>query len=94
MVTGEKFTRAVDLVIEITSHGKVNRERDLMVKRQLYAKYGMNEYWIVDTENHSVLMYRLREQALAETAMATGDDEITSHLLPEFHLTVNRIFNF
>lgn len=50
VVTGERFTRAVDLVIEIISSGKENRERDLKFKRQLYAKYGVQEYWIVDRE--------------------------------------------
>ena len=38
VVTGEKFTGAPDLVIEVMSPGKENRNRDLLVKRQLYAK--------------------------------------------------------
>jgi len=38
VVNGEKFTRAVDLIIEIISPGKENRERDLTVKRQLLCK--------------------------------------------------------
>jgi len=33
------------LVIEILSPGKENRDRDLLVKRQLYGKYGVGEYW-------------------------------------------------
>ncbi|MEP6743062.1 MAG: Uma2 family endonuclease [bacterium] len=94
VVTGEKFTRAVDLVIEIISPGKENRERDLMVKRQLYAKYGVQEYWIADSDNLSVLIFRLREQTLEEIAVVTADDELISPLLPAFHLKVNAIFNF
>ena len=39
------------------SPGKENRDRDLLVKRQLYAKYGVREYWIVDTENRMVEVY-------------------------------------
>jgi Uma2 family endonuclease len=92
VVTGEKFTRAVDLVIEIISPGKENRERDLTVKRQLYAKYGVNEYWIVDSENSSVFIFRLREQTLLEIAVVSGDD-VTSPLLPGFQLKVEAIFN-
>ncbi len=94
VVTGEKFTRAVDLVIEVISPGKANRERDLLAKRQLYAKYGVQEYWIVDSENSSVLVFRLREQTLEETATLKGDDRITSPLLPGFELRVNAIFTF
>jgi len=94
VVTGEKFTRAVDLVIEIISPGKENRERDLTVKRQLYAKYGVKEYWIVDSENSSVLIFRLREQTLEEIVVVSADEEITSPLLPGFQLKVKAIFNF
>ena len=94
VVTGEKFTRAVDLVIEIISPGKENRERDLSVKHQLYAKYGVKEYWIVDSENSSALIFRLREQTLEEIVVVSADEEITSPLLPGFQLKVKAVFNF
>ena len=93
VVTGERFTRAVDLVVEILSSGKENRERDLSVKRQLYAKYGVEEYWIVDRENQCILLYRLRGNILEETAKLNANDEITSPLLPQFQLKVSSIFN-
>src|SRR3989454_12565817 len=60
VVTGEKFTGALDLIIEVMSRGKENRDRDLLVKRQLYGKYGVAEYWIVDAENRLVEVYRLQ----------------------------------
>jgi len=94
VVTGEKFTRAVDLVIEIISPGKENRGRDLTVKRQLYAKFGVEEYWIVDSENSSVLIFRFRDQTLKDIATLKGDNQLTSPLLPGFQLKVAAIFNF
>jgi Uma2 family endonuclease len=94
VVTGEKFTRAVDLVIEILSSGKENRERDLSVKRQLYAKYGVQEYWIVDSENQCVLIYRLQGSILEEIAKLGVEDEITTPLLPRFQLRVHSILNY
>ncbi|HEX3282120.1 MAG TPA: Uma2 family endonuclease [Pyrinomonadaceae bacterium] len=94
VVTGEKFTRAVDLVIEIISSGKENRERDLKFKRQLYAKYGVQEYWIVDRENRCTLIYRLQGDNLKEIARLGIDDEITTPLLPQFQLKVSSLFNF
>ena len=48
VVTGEKFTGPLDLVIEVLSPGTQNRQRDLSAKRQLYGKYGAKEYWVVD----------------------------------------------
>ncbi|MGH9904496.1 MAG: Uma2 family endonuclease [Pyrinomonadaceae bacterium] len=92
-VTSEqRITGAPDIVIEILSPGSENRRRDLLVKRQLYAKYGVTEYWIVDTENRSVWVYRLQGQTLEETATLSENDEVTSPLLPGFHLTIGTIF--
>src|SRR5712671_4730255 len=45
VVANDRFVAAPDLVIEIVSQGKENRERDVSVKRQLYGKYGIQEYW-------------------------------------------------
>jgi Uma2 family endonuclease len=94
VVTGEKFTGALDLIIEILSPGTQNRRRDLSAKRQLYAKYGVKEYWIVDSENQSVLTFRLREQSLEEVTIVTGDQELSSPLLPGFRLKASAIFDF
>ena len=93
VVTGEKFTGAVDLVIEIMSPGTANRRRDLAAKRGLYAKYGVEEYWIIDSENRSVLLFRLNGSTLDEVASLTGDDELFSQLLPGFRLKASTIFN-
>ena len=91
-VTGEEFTGALDLVIEILSPGTQNRQRDLSAKRKLYGKYGVKEYWIVDSENIEVLVFRLEGQALEEIAAFKGSADLTSPLLPGFQLKVSTIF--
>ncbi len=93
VVTGEKFTGSLDLVIEVLSPGAENRRRDLLVKRQLYGKYGVLEYWVVDSENRLVEVYRLQEDRLESVATLRNSDEITTPLLPEFRLSVSTIFN-
>lgn len=93
VVTGEKFTGALDIVIEIVSSGAENRRCDFLVKRQLYGKYGVEEYWIIDTENRYVLIHRLQGQSLEQVAMLRDDEEITSPLLPGFHLPAGTIFS-
>ncbi len=92
VVTEIRFTGAPDLVIEILSPGKENRDRDLLVKRQLYAKYGVAEYWIVDSENRLVQVYRLQEQRLENVATRRNGEEISTPLLPGFQLSVSTIF--
>ena len=93
VVTGEKFTGALDLVIEVTSPGAENRRRDLLVKRQLYGKYGVAEYWVVDSDNHQVEVFRLRDQRLQSAGTFTKNDELDTPLLPRFRLAVSTIFN-
>lgn len=92
VVTGEKFTGALDLVIEVVSSGAENRRRDLVVKRQLYGKYGVSEYWVVDPENRFVVIYLLSGQSLDEIATIRDNEEVTTSLLPGFRLKVNSIF--
>ena len=93
VVTGVKFTGALDLVIEMLSPGTQNRQRDLSAKRRLYGKYGVAEYWIVDSENLSVSIFRLEGETLKEIAALTGEDKLTSTILPGFQLQVSAIFN-
>ena len=92
IISGGRLVAAPDIVIEILSPGRENISRDLIAKRQLYAKHGVKEYWIVDAENRAVEIYRLTGQGLESAAMARYGDEITSPLLPGFSCPVARIF--
>lgn len=93
VVTGEKFTGAVDLVVEILTPGAANRRRDLEAKRRLYGKYGVEEYWIVDSENLSVAVFRLEGNELNEIVTISDHGQLTSPALPGFKLNVSAIFN-
>ena len=92
IVADERFVKAPDLVIEILSPGKVNRERDLLVKRQLYSRYGVEEYWIVDPENRAVEVYRQLEQSLAKVSTVRDHQTLTSSILPGLELDVQTLF--
>jgi Uma2 family endonuclease len=94
VVTGEKFTGALDLVVEVTSPGAENRRRDLLVKRQLYGKYGMREYWVVDCDTRQVEVYRLQGQRLESAGTFKNSDEFATALLPGLKLAANNIFHF
>ena len=94
IVGKDRFVAAPELVVEIVSPGSENRARDLKVKRRLYGKYGVQEYWIVDPENKSVTIFYLSSNALAQIRIAKDGDDITSPLLPGFTLSVSSIFDF
>jgi Uma2 family endonuclease len=92
IVANHRFVAAPELVVEIVSPGSENRNRDLKAKRRLYAKYGVQEYWIVDSENRSVLIFRLRDTGLEEVSILRNNDGITSPLLPGLVIKLSDLF--
>lgn len=53
---------APDLVVEVLSHSTANRDRGY--KKEVYAKCGVREYWIVNPTDRSVEIYLLSEDDL------------------------------
>ena len=81
-----------NIVFEILSPGRTNLNRDLTSKRRLYAKYGVEEYWIVDGDKQQVIIFNMLEGDLVETGTFTTGDVLTSQVLPGFSMTVESIF--
>ena len=92
IASGDRITGAPDLVIEIVSPGAENERRDRIAKMQLYAKYGVKEYWIVDFEKRTIEVYLLQGQTLQLRALLTEKDEITSSVLQGYRCKVSTIF--
>jgi Uma2 family endonuclease len=88
----ERLVAAPELVIEILSPGAENSQRGRVMKRHLYAKYGVEEYWIVDPLVRAIEIYRLREGVVEPAATLQGADELTSPHLPEFSERVKTLF--
>jgi len=64
IIANERLVAAPDIAVEILSRGSENVARDRVAKRQLYAKHGVKEYWIVDGENRAIEIYRLGTKGL------------------------------
>jgi Uma2 family endonuclease len=92
IVANDRFVAAPTLVIEVLSPGNQNRKRDLEAKRSLYARFGVEEYWIVDRENRCVRLFRLRENTLEEAVALHDTDDLTSSSLPGFVVNVGSLF--
>ena len=73
------FHGAPDLVVEILSPG--NRDHDLIKKKDLYERFGINEYWIVDPETKATIVYALELGKYKTIASEQGN--IHSELLGE-----------
>ena len=91
IVLSDRLTGAPELVVEILSPGSENERRDRVVKRSLYGKYGVQEYWVVDLVSRSIEIYTLNRRLLVLSSTLTEGDELNSGVLPGFRCEVRRI---
>jgi Uma2 family endonuclease len=92
VLTEKNVQGAPDLVVEIGSPS--TRKRDETIKRRLYERFGVTEYWVIDPEIDAIKVYRRegdRYQRLAELSLEAGD-VLTSPLLPGLSLALSKIF--
>jgi len=84
----EQRSEGADLVMEVVSDGDENRFRDLVTKRDEYAKAGIPEYWIVDPELGQITVLTLDGTSYAVHGEFSRGQEATSKLLPGFAVDV------
>jgi Uma2 family endonuclease len=88
-----RLKSAPEIVIEILSPGTSNERRDRQLKRDLYSRQGVHEYWIVDPIARAIELHRKRKTGGLEfIARLQSGDELTSTVLPEFTLPVDSLF--
>jgi Uma2 family endonuclease len=80
---------APDLVLEILSPG--TRRRDLDIKRALYARFGVQEYWIVDPDARTLSVLALASDKFQPVPGGEGG-VITSRVLPGLTLALKDVF--
>ena len=81
-----------ELVVEIGSPS--TRKRDETIKRRLYERSGVSEYWVVDPELDVVRVYRAGAEGFdkpVELSLEAGD-VLTTSLLPGLDLPLRKIF--
>jgi Uma2 family endonuclease len=95
---GRRLTITIDmpppqLVMEVVSPGKSNRDRDYINKRAQYAAIDVPEYWLVDPKNQTVMVLELQGDDYQEIGTFGGDDRIISPSFPELTLTAKQVFS-
>jgi Uma2 family endonuclease len=61
------------------------------LKRDLYERVGVQEYWVVDPDTDCVDIYRRAAQSFGEPASIPRTGVITTPLLPDFELPLARV---
>lgn len=89
IISDRGINGAPDLVVEITSAH--SRRRDKVVKRVVYAKYGVPEYWIVDIANFTLEQYVLDGERYDLIEVYAEDDMLRSQTVPCASFSMNEI---
>jgi Uma2 family endonuclease len=86
LVNARKITRVPpDLAIEILSPGTATNDRGR--KKQLLARHGVREFWLVDPEADRVEVYSLNGDQFVLANVTSGPQLVKSPLLPELVLS-------
>jgi Uma2 family endonuclease len=93
IVTETNVQGAPDLVVEVLS--PTTRRTDEIIKRKLYGRFGVREYWIVDPELETIKLWRPDGERFVRAAELSLEDDavLTSPLLPGFALPLRRLFD-
>jgi Uma2 family endonuclease len=92
ILTAKHVRGAPDLVVEIGS--PATRKRDETIKRRLYEKFGVSEYWVIDPELDSIHVYRRDDAGYTRVAELTLEqqDVLRTPLMPGLDLPLTVIF--
>lgn len=86
----EGIIGAPDLIVEILSPGSLRYDR--AVKKDLYERFAVKEYWIADPNNRSVEIYTMRENTYVTHGVFEPGEKAGSVLLAGFELEVAELF--
>ncbi len=86
--SGSIVEGAPDLVIEVLSPS--TRMVDLVPKAALYARGGVSEYWVADPDEHSLVVYVLREGRYEPVPAEAG--KVRSFALPGLVVDLGALF--
>lgn len=93
IVTKKNLRGAPALIAEINSPS--TKSRDRRQKRELYARAGVREYWIIDPDANTVTVFRRTPEGefpMVATLHATTADSLTTPMLPGFALELPHYF--
>lgn len=92
LLGGQHVTGAPDLVVEIASPD--TRRRDETIKRRLYERQGVTEYWVVDPDIDVIRVYTRTDDRFGRPVELSAEaaDVLRTPLLPGLEIPLERVF--
>ena len=80
-----------DIVVEILS--PTSAMRDMITKRSLYERFGVQQYWIVSTEERCVTVLSLENGRFGEPLIVKEGEILASEILPGLAIDLKKVFS-
>jgi Uma2 family endonuclease len=92
IMTEKNIQGAPAIVVEVVS--KSTRRRDERIKRELFDRGGVREYWIVDPDRSRITVFRRDGDRLGtHSSLSVADRAVlTTPLIPGFSLSLSELF--
>ncbi len=90
IITADNVQGAPDLVVEIRSPSTARQ--DWTVNRELYARHGVKEYWLVDPEAATVAVLLLDGRELKVAGVYGEGDTLDSAVMSGFSIALAEVF--
>ena len=90
IITNSNIQGAPDLVIEIASPR--TQRRDRTVKRDVYERYGVLEYWMTYPDTRTISVLRLENGRFVDAGRYEYGDTLTTPLLPGLVIALSEVF--
>lgn len=92
IITEKNIQGAPDLIIEILS--ETSAEQDRTTKKQIYARHGVKEYWLIDPDHETVEVYKLeaKRRVFQHVATYQSDETLQSALFPHLEIRLAELW--
>ena len=87
---GLRVNGAPDFVVEILSKGTAQRDRN--EKMEIYGKYEVIEYWIVNLSAENIEVYHNKNKEMQLVQTASKENVIISKAIDGFEMLVSKVF--
>ena len=90
IVTRDGIEGQPDLIVEVISPSSIKNDR--VTKKDLYLKFGVMEYWLIDPIYQTVEIYVLEQDKYVLKFMLVESGEVESQILEGFKIDIKAIF--
>lgn len=89
IITKDNIKGAPDMLVEILSPS--TSKRDIGIKKKLYARHGVREYWIINPEDKTIEILRLHGKQY-ESKRYHKEDRLSSVIIKGLEFEAKEIF--